>query len=1752
MHTREKRTATAGTNSATKGTANSATNSSTGSVSSAGAPLISVIEVDDDDEEEKTTSAAERGGSKEQKEQEEVARAAASTATRMRARNAYFTRRRAEASLLSLLSRLPPKQAAAEVVRAVQTVATRPLLTERRRRRRGGGRKPANLCLNSKVRKKKCVGRGSDGVGERSLHDDVPSLEEKEKEVDKSGKNQQGKERKHQRQQRPQQPFVWCGSGDGLEACGEERVGDGISVIAVSSHGVVVSDGNTRREDNRGELEDEDNGNGNDDDDGTEMVWAEVDARTEAAVDVAFSILTRLHLTSSSSSSSSSSKQPTGNAQDKAEDEDKNDEEEDSATVLSALFQSLLEKFLLKSNHNSSSSSSSHSRSNSRQEEKKSTQEKTTQVVEVTMEAAASRQAQLSLLAAVAERMHPLVLFGGGGGGGGGDGGASGGGGSSGGDGGLSLVRTLGVLVCHLALRFESKLGKKTTMRQEGGIIESGGGIGGGVIGDDAEGVGVAEDEGVAFLSKADRAAVARAMRFQSLPIAEGVKKEEGDDKGEKETEEGSKEEQGEDGDDDDDSHLIAFASLALSLLDTALHLGPPPPPPPSFSMSTASSSPSSSPSSTSLAERRESVLKSMVLPLARLSIALSASPQTLPSQTPKTALQAPSGSKSSSTGASLGQHHSSDVSSVAATAAAAATPFSSLSSVEGLLQARRSSLSSVGRMNGGGTFNDNEKKGKDGSGNDDELKVKEEECEGGEEGEEEGSTALLLLSSRAHDLHLTLLRRWKTTAAATTTTPRTETMTTVTTNAALSHLSPLTSALLSRHLKNEKSNDGGGGHGEGGGSGGCKEEERTATLSSFNVSFDEAIRARISHAAADLVSIEPPIRARGVASIARALKLAAEEANTLAAAQTKANLVAASAMGVRVTAVAEAAAPAPLPPLASVFSPPVSRQPSTLIREVAAATDASSSSSSSSNRVDNSSSDSTLNSSTTETATTTTSSSNDQSPPLAATAAAETPRNNSNQNLNLFSDATLGLLVGVLLGMLSDPESYVYLGAVHALKALLSLPPTSQRSRHLRVLVAAFSQAQLPPDTTDKENEAQQRRENRAPPSTPLTSAVSSSSSVSSSSPSSSSPPSSSSSSSSSTLFTRPAATAATFSSCSFSTVAVCACEAMTPLLRRSHDARQRIHDEALEAQAKVGGKKTKTVKTKIKIKKPTIAGAVTAAPAAAAAATGNDDDDNDEKKGGGDSRVGFGVRVDHAARLVEEKAVLRVLDSVLETATAALLNVDSDNADDASSSAPPPPSSSSPQPPPSSASSSSSSSLNPNPPPPLLPLKVPPPTTTSPPPLLRVIPLTSAQRLALGEALVLCVRWAGKGAPHFAPMLLPALIAGAAPARQKQPIRGPPLATAEPATTGSEIVGPATRAVGTVEASVSSSNVAGKKSAALLAAVTPGELAAVIQESAGSRSSSNISNSGVAQTENKEGDEEKEESGMVHLLSVRVVAAGQAALRASCFSSLAEVGGLLGWSVGTFAPRLVDLSIATLKQERSAQDDLFSRFETTTAKSSSSSSSSRVAAAPNSTSTASSTSAVSSSSHDHHDHYHDHHGHHALAARQGAAFLLRCLAESCAREMLRGNDEGTSALHRLWKFAKEVHNGPGVARALRRRHRRRQDFSASSAEEEEEEREGLVSDDAEGALSAEKEAEKGATAAAVGVEWSLELDAVVRFHLACALAAVEQVTLEELRLVPREDGQSEGQRGPRMGGEGAAERSGEVRTKTPWSSGI
>ena len=57
-------------------------------------------------------------------------------------------------------------------------------------------------------------------------------------------------------------------------------------------------------------------------------------------------------------------------------------------------------------------------------------------------------------------------------------------------------------------------------------------------------------------------------------------------------------------------------------------------------------------------------------------------------------------------------------------------------------------------------------------------------------------------------------------------------------------------------------------------------------------------------------------------------------------------------------------------------------------------------------------------------------------------------------------------------------------------------------------------------------------------------------------------------------------------------------------------------------------------------------------------------------------------------------------------------------------------------------------------------------------------VVPLTFSQRLPLGEALVLAVRWAGNGAAHYAPIILPALLRGArrqeAPAAAASPAAG------------------------------------------------------------------------------------------------------------------------------------------------------------------------------------------------------------------------------------------------------------------------------------------------------------------------------------------------------------------------------------------
>ena len=45
---------------------------------------------------------------------------------------------------------------------------------------------------------------------------------------------------------------------------------------------------------------------------------------------------------------------------------------------------------------------------------------------------------------------------------------------------------------------------------------------------------------------------------------------------------------------------------------------------------------------------------------------------------------------------------------------------------------------------------------------------------------------------------------------------------------------------------------------------------------------------------------------------------------------------------------------------------------------------------------------------------------------------------------------------------MLADEESYVYLGAVHALQQLLAIPGAAVRSRHLMVLIQLFAQAPL------------------------------------------------------------------------------------------------------------------------------------------------------------------------------------------------------------------------------------------------------------------------------------------------------------------------------------------------------------------------------------------------------------------------------------------------------------------------------------------------------------------------------------------------------------------------------------------------------------------------------------------------------------------------------------------------------------------
>ena len=101
-------------------------------------------------------------------------------------------------------------------------------------------------------------------------------------------------------------------------------------------------------------------------------------------------------------------------------------------------------------------------------------------------------------------------------------------------------------------------------------------------------------------------------------------------------------------------------------------------------------------------------------------------------------------------------------------------------------------------------------------------------------------------------------------------------------------------------------------------------------------------------------------------------------------------------------------------------------------------------------------------------------------------------------------------------------------------------------------------------------------------------------------------------------------------------------------------------------------------------------------------------------------------------------------------------------------------------------------------------------------------------------------------------------------------------------------------------------------------------------------------------------------------------------------------------------------------------------------------------------------------------------------VAARRGAAFLARSLVEGCGHEMLRGGGTATSALQKLWRFFKEINEGPGVARAQKKADTKSRSLHKSQA----------------------------------AGEWSLETDPVVRFHVEIGLGAINQLMLQELRL--------------------------------------
>lgn len=176
-------------------------------------------------------------------------------------------------------------------------------------------------------------------------------------------------------------------------------------------------------------------------------------------------------------------------------------------------------------------------------------------------------------------------------------------------------------------------------------------------------------------------------------------------------------------------------------------------------------------------------------------------------------------------------------------------------------------------------------------------------------------------------------------------------------------------------------------------------------------------------------------------------------------------------------------------------------------------------------------------------------------------------------------------------------------------------------------------------------------------------------------------------------------------------------------------------------------------------------------------------------------------------------------------------------------------------------------------------------------------VVALTAAQRLPLGEALVLAVRRSGDAAGFYSDLFLPALVRGAAP---------PPLQQSQP-----------------------------PPNPASDCAAAHGERLAL------------------------------------------------AALRASCFSGLAELGRTLGWGVaGAPMIDLGDLCVRTLRHERSAQD-----LHAATAWRG-----------------------------------------HALSARRGAALLARSLLEGSGLELLHARPE---VLRDLYRVLRSIHAGPGAAAA-------------------------------------------------------------------------------------------------------------------------